>query len=180
MDSFYFASAMMLLLSVNFLTLSLGAEFRLKSKIIGAASVFVIVQLLLFMIGWGLARLLLPMLAGHETLLLHSILLFTGLKRIVRAFTVKKQARNFQLVHIFDVMGVSTAVATDAMIFGLAFGMITPNPVNLIFILAALTFFMGVTGIYLRSKKLRTNTGMASELLSGLFILVINIFILFT
>lgn len=180
MDSVYFTTAMMFLLSVNFLTLSLGAEFRLKSKIIGAASVFVIVQLILFMIGWGLARLLLPMLTGHETLLLHSILLFTGLKRIVRAFTVKKQARNFQLVHIFDVMGVSAAVATDAMIFGLAFGMITASPVNLIFILAALTFFMGITGIYLRSKKARTNTGMVSEFLSGLFILIINIFILLT
>ncbi len=180
MESVYFSSAMMLLLSVNFLTLSLGAEFHLKSKVIGAASVFVIVQILLFMIGWGLARLLLPMLTGHETLLLHSILLFTGLKRIVRAFTVKKQARNFQLVHIFDVMGVSAAVATDAMIFGLAFGMMTSNPVNLIFILAALTFFMGVTGIYLRHKKERAGAGRAAEFLSGLFILAINIFILIT
>ncbi|MDZ7776415.1 MAG: manganese efflux pump [Bacteroidales bacterium] len=111
-------------------------------------------------------------------MIFHSIILFLGIKRTVRFFTVKRDARSFQLIHIFDVAGVATAVAIDAMIFGLGLGMVQEHPLNTLFLLAAITLVMGVFGVAVKRKMSVKDNGALVELLSGVILVVISIYIL--
>jgi putative Mn2+ efflux pump MntP len=69
-------------------------------------------------------------------------------------------------------------VAIDAMIFGLGLGMVQEHPLNTLFLLAAITLAMGVFGVAVKRKMAVKDNGALVELLSGVILVIISIYIL--
>lgn len=165
-------------LSGNFLAFTLGTDVKMKSRVLGPTLTFGILQLFMFMIGWGIARLLAPLMETMTIGAFHAIVLFIGIKRIFRFFTVKKESRNFQIVHVFDAISLAIAVGVDALIMGLGFGIAhIPYGRPLIF-LFLLTVLMALIGIGYRRKYESNNNGKNVELVSGVFMLAIGVLLM--
>ncbi|MCF8232658.1 MAG: manganese efflux pump MntP family protein [Bacteroidales bacterium] len=170
----------MLAISTNFLSFTLGTEVRMKSRVLGPTIAFGVVQFLMFMIGWGLINLIAPLLESSTHVIFQVIVLFLGIKRIFRFFTVKTEARAFQLVHIVDAITLSIAVAVDALIIGLGMGAIDIHFGRAIGLLVPLTILMSLIGIGFRRKNQSKDNGRSWELISGLILLALGVYFLTT
>lgn len=167
-----------LTVSVNFFTFSQDADFNLKGSVLTPVITFVILQLVLFVVGWGLAQLLGGLLEGNENTIYPALLAVIGLKRVARVFTTKKEARSFVVRNMFFLAGLSLAVAIDSLIFGLGFGLAGNGTGYMMLMLILTTLFTGLAGIFIKQRNTKS-FGRAGELMSGLLILAMAIFILY-
>lgn len=170
----------LMVLSANFLSFTLGVEIRMKSRVLGPTLTFGIVQIVLFMTGWGLARLISPLLEEYTFVVYQAIILFVGVKRIFRFATIKSENRYYQIVHVADSVMLGVAVAVDALIIGLGFGALDIGFSKSIGLLFPLTLLMALIGIGIRRKRGSRFNGRFVELGSGLLMLALGIFILIT
>ena len=170
----------MLALSTNFLSFTMGTEVKMKSRVLGPTIAFGIVQFLMFMIGWGLINLIAPLLESSTHVIYQVIILFLGIKRLFRYFTVKAEARAFQLVHVVDAVTLAIAVAVDALIIGLGMGAVDIDFGRAVSLLVPLTILMSLIGMGVQRKNQNTNNGRSWELVSGLVLLAIGVYLLTT
>jgi len=168
----------LLVLSSNFLTFTLGAEIRMKSRLLGPTITFGIFQLIMFMTGWGLARLIAPLLEQSIFVVYQAIILFIGAKRIFRSITIKSQNRYYEIVHVVDAVMLSVAVGVDALIIGLGYGAVEIDFGKSIGFLFPLTLLMALTGIGIKRKWGDKNNGRFVELASGIIMLLLGIIVM--
>ena len=152
----------------------------MKSRVLGPTLIFGIVQIVMFMTGWGLARLISPLLDEFTFVVYQAIILFIGVKRIFRFFTIKSENRYYQIVHVADAVMLAVAVAVDALIIGLGFGALDITFSKSIGFLFPLTLLMALIGIVSKRKWGSKYNGRIVELSSGLLMLALGIFILIT
>jgi len=170
----------LLFLSTNFLIFTLGADIRMKSRLLGPTITFGILQLIMFMTGWGLARLISPLLEQSTFVVYQAIILFIGAKRVFKSITIKAQNRSYEIVHVLDAVMLSVAVGVDALIIGLGFGAVDIGFGKSIGFLFPLTLLMALTGTGIKRRRNVKNNGRFTEMASGLFMLALGIFILVT
>lgn len=165
-------------ISTNFFTFAQNSELQPKDRVLAPVITFVLMQIILFIIGWGLAQLLGGLVEGNEQVLYTALLVVIGLKRIVRFFTVKKEARGFVIREMFSLAGLSLAVAIDSLIFGLGFGLAASGAGYMILLLVLATLFSGLAGIFLKQRNTKSY-GATAELISGFLILTVAIFVFY-
>lgn len=171
---------LLLVLSSNFLVFTLGADIRMKSRLLGPTITFGILQLVMFMSGWGLARLIAPLLDQSTFVVYQAIILFIGAKRIFRSITIKSQNRYYEIVHVVDAVMLSVAVGVDTLIMGLGFGAVEIGFGKSIGLLFPLTLLMALTGIGIKRQWDDKNNGRFVELTSGIIMFALGIIVMIT
>ena len=161
-------------ISMNFFTFAQNSEMQLKGRTLAPVITFVLMQIILFVIGWGLAQLLGGLVEGNEQILYTALLAVIGLKRIVRFFSAKKEAQSFVIREMFSLAGLSLAVAIDSLIFGLGFGLAASGAGYMILLLILATLFTGLAGIFMKQRNPKSY-GPLAELISGFLILALAI-----
>lgn len=163
-----------LTLSTNFLTFALGTEIRIKNKITVPLITFGLIQFLLFYVGWGLGSIIENMIPPYYQFVTAAIVMFIGVKRILKYFTVKENARKFRIDHIFDAVGLSVAVAIDALILGLGLSLKYSQSFVMAIFLFVMTLLFGLMGIIVHQRKGCSNRGRIVELVSGIVLFVLG------
>jgi putative Mn2+ efflux pump MntP len=161
-------------ISINFFTFAQSTEFKLKGRALAPVITFMLMQIILFVIGWGLAQLLAGLVEGNEQTLYTALLAVIGLKRLLRYFTTKKEARSFVVREMFSLAGLSLAVAIDSLIFGLGFGLAMSGAGYMVLLLILATLFTSLAGILLKQRNSKSY-GAIAELISGFLILAVAI-----
>jgi len=141
------------LLALNFLSLTLNSNIRMKNNFYGPVITFTLMNTIMLAIGWGLAYLIQPTLGRFETIIYPVLLLFVGAKVLMRAITIKKEKRKYEILHIVDTVELSIVSSIDALIIGLGLGVVSISFWSTMGMIEVNTIVLSALGIIIKNKR---------------------------
>ncbi len=163
------------LLSVNFFSVTWVTVFKSLRYFVASIFVFALTQALFVGIGWGIGKLIFPMLSVLLFSIPGVILTFIGIKRFLAYFTTKRGLLHFQVNKITDMLAVAVAASMEAFLVGVALVFITED-VNFSLLWAFLfPIIMSILGYIFSKKRDSLEFSLLIKLLSGIGMVILSL-----
>lgn len=163
-------------LTLNLFGFLLQTSINKKRSVTGIVLVFVLAQTVFFVAGFGLMQWLDNFFDGYNNVLFRSLIIFTGIKRLVQFYNKRKSGNSYRVDHLLDAVFLGVALSMDALIIGLAYGIKQVALSWLVIWVILFTSLFGLTGMAFKNK-LKPKTGKIIDLVSGLLLIILGILV---